>query len=1321
MNTNMIKRKRLDARSFREWHMSNIKKHKGFSPSAPEQGNMMSKGRNDKHEASCSMTGNSNPDNFCSQKPRENSDSKSQPENGEATLDRDGYIVPSVPPDNPEKMLSSGESGSYNRRKEEIKGESKFQGRPEELKSSPRFIEYWVPVGFSYLQLEKYCEILIKNWMLLCAKTKKGVMDLHDILVKGRECCDHPYLVDSSLELFVTGERPAVDILTTGIEASGKLLLLDKFLHEVKAKGLRVVIVFQSNPSKSEVVQLRHLLDDTIRRRFGEESYVHMYREFDRLKKRAVCDIFNDKKTGRFVMLMEKCSSHSYIKLSSVDFVILFNSDWCPINDLKFLQKMSIQSTGDHLNVLRLYSSNTLEEKVLTLAKEGSPLESSMTNFSYNISHTLLLWGSSFLFNKLDDFHGHCTSIANLNHLTEDKLLLDVFDELLKLSACQYGKEHNFSLISKVPEGNGGYPASISMHGEQDAPAMDGDIPPCAIWSSLLEERYPQWILLPKSSKKIRRRGEFSVRNELTPSKKTPPSQDELSCQKSKSKKLCRLTPERNSGNLAGYPTSACVAKEKSPSRDVNDVTRHVEETCMRRMRELLLKQKNEIREFYRTKREERAKLEEDHRLELDLINQGCREAVDKQKEVKRLDHLYGKKIKEHNRQMDMKRKELEDVQRASRIKEEQVKDKLIAFSQTKHFKGRISSLVNDESLLDLDFGLADSSENAIDAPNTVSEPDMFPKNKHCEENEQHHEPATPVYLHDDTEILSLESDGENDAESVPREVVSNTIENNVSPHLPLNTSSLSENLVEQTSQNMQPEPNSEIEGNSSTNIEHRTETAQGFTVENQSYREIDGDSNILPDCPVSGPLESDGENEVMIATEEAVDRGTNLCSSNGPQLCASSGQLHLEPASNLTNGVILERDCSMDASGGASNGEICGRGDEELANSATVNELQGAHEQILTELPSSRATSMSPILQQSQIVTTMDGSLPLEQPDISACPLGYEAMRIPEAPTVHNSQISHEMLGSCQLDQTRFPLSSGYNPPLLHSPVQSFAGRDQTHISSAAYTTTTMQPPNSYFPDFSSLRSNMAPSTAIDPLEIELKRMQKEEEDARKNHEEKITHIKSACEKEIEEIRKKYDLLRQEAEVEYRQKNRALGSVRTKVQSNKLLAETLKHHFLKEQSSIASDEALINAIYELPLLQQYNTSTQYTAATSARPTAAQVQVVHQLSDLMSVEPARLDNPSPAPSYQMQNPLANLLTRAPPPHLYAYRPLSPPPHLHAYRPLAPPIPMSGITSLTGRPNQATHLMMRGNSWTRPYLSNVVLAHPDGSPTNPVVL
>lgn len=156
---------------------------------------------------------------------------KSVPGNGEGTNKKYGVSV--------EVHSSNHENCASDRtNKGEMEGESncnvpRSEGFSDCKPSSPRFSEYWVPVGFSHLQLEKYCEMLVKNSAFLCS-SKKGNMDvLHDVLAEIRKCCDHPYLVDPSLVTFVNEGRPAVDSLSTGIEVSGKLLQLDKFLQEV--------------------------------------------------------------------------------------------------------------------------------------------------------------------------------------------------------------------------------------------------------------------------------------------------------------------------------------------------------------------------------------------------------------------------------------------------------------------------------------------------------------------------------------------------------------------------------------------------------------------------------------------------------------------------------------------------------------------------------------------------------------------------------------------------------------------------------------------------------------------------------------------------------------------------------------------------------------------------------------------------------------------------------------------------------------------------------------------------------------------------------
>lgn len=142
---------------------------------------------------------------------------------------------------------------------------------------SSSFLEYWVPVQLSNVQLEQYCSTLLSNSLSLCSSLKTDpVGALRDILFASRkvyllsfcidctfscplhfpclkkrfmdsvlQCCDHPYLVDPSLQKLLIKDLPVVQYLDVGIKASGKLQLLDKLLSELQNRCLRALVLFQ--------------------------------------------------------------------------------------------------------------------------------------------------------------------------------------------------------------------------------------------------------------------------------------------------------------------------------------------------------------------------------------------------------------------------------------------------------------------------------------------------------------------------------------------------------------------------------------------------------------------------------------------------------------------------------------------------------------------------------------------------------------------------------------------------------------------------------------------------------------------------------------------------------------------------------------------------------------------------------------------------------------------------------------------------------------------------------------------------------------------
>ncbi|KAM0941864.1 putative DNA helicase chromatin regulator PHD family [Dioscorea sansibarensis] len=387
----------------------------------------------------------------------------------------------------------------------------------ERKSDSSKFAEFWVPVQLSHVQLEQYCATLVSSSIVLrsCCKVDH-VGALRDILISTRKCCDHPYLVDQLLQSSLTNGLALSEYLDVGIKASGKLRLLDKLLQEIKNRGLRVVILFQSIGAARN--SIGDILDDFLRQRFGDDSYERVDSGLIMSKKLAARNKFNDKSKGRFVFLIENRACLPSVKLLSVDAVVIFNSDWNPLNDFRALQKISIESEFEQMKVFRLYSSFTVEEKVLAFSKQDTILESNIRNITPilesniqniapSLSHSLLSWGASHLFGKLDDFHKLDGSGDLFDNSGEDLFLEKIVSELLAQLPKKFGNNSlsDCSILIRAPQSGASYSRNIILVGEKERiSSMDGDL--SGFWSNLLKGRNPRWKYMPEPSQRSRRK-----------------------------------------------------------------------------------------------------------------------------------------------------------------------------------------------------------------------------------------------------------------------------------------------------------------------------------------------------------------------------------------------------------------------------------------------------------------------------------------------------------------------------------------------------------------------------------------------------------------------------------------------------------------------------------------------------------------------------------------------------------------------------------------------------------------------------------------------
>ncbi|XP_041027437.1 uncharacterized protein LOC121267581 isoform X1 [Juglans microcarpa x Juglans regia] len=1154
-----------------------------------------------------------------------------------------------------------------------------------ECKSSSRFVEYWVPVQLSNVQLEQYCASLLSNSVFLSSCLKSGTADaLRDVIISARKCCDHPYLLDRSLQSFVTKDLPIDEYLDVGIELSGKLKALDKILVEIKNRGLRVLILFQSIGGSGRD-SVGDILVDFVHQRFGKDSYVSLDgRGYAHSKKQAALNMFNDKENEKFVFLIEIRACLPSIRLSAVDTIILFGSDWDPQNDLRALHRISISSQFEQLKVFRLYTSCTLEEKVLILAKEGMALDSNIHSTNPRTYDTLLRWGASYLFNKLDDFHSCSSSVSGSNISPEQSLLGDVMHELsTQLPYSGDNNDPHSCLILKVEHGGGGYARNLSLFGEREMQFVN-DEPPTFFWKNLLEGRDTRWNFLSGSSQRVRRKvhylndspkeSEFERSAVIKKSRKLFNNKLDTIYLKSKSEDERKLTtankaakiadnvddlnqalgssveppvainkisqvseiglveseeqniqlgvcqsfppPEiselceilqlpvnvkdtavrfleygREKFNLSGEGISTlqafrislcwvaaslsehsidhiesialaklhlnyvckeaevdyiysklekikksfacCLEKvecvkehcakasksttsnqqdvvegktqrgykshplsdlfepatvEQTPDMVKNDssnIIKDVLDNVDTKMEKCKQNQQKEVQEFHKKKMEEKAKLEEAHRLESALIRTKHSDISVRLDKLRLLDHNLKEKIDEHNHQMEIHLKTLEASQLAPRFEEQQIK----AIVWLGKPKSGVPTAISDNpswSDLELKVGRMQPSDIAeIDDGSQNAAPKGIPSFQN--QNDSGSMPSYPAEVPEFSNVEKISCSFPMEAENVS---IASDAENNGSEVMALKWATTT--CVEQHNK-----------------VGSRDGPRNGAPVLGSS----DLESSV---CNVQTLQSIEGPSEVAQTLSEAIMRHEPM---------------KMLPNTVQPNGVCPDKDAvtldsTADTQDRRQDGEVMA-----IFGDSACSEFNGTW----------------PSLVQTDTCPAQGSSLASHQP-ISTNPSSTEYNSLPAS--LGNLLVFSNLLHSAIC----LPLPSSIDIP---------AGRSE-HVADRSRTTVPgplIDHPHAVLPE-------MPQPVCLNPLQIEMERIQKDKEQALKRHQDMILQLRYKCDKEIEEIRKKYDLLLQDAETSLMQKQRDLETFHYKVNLNKELADAL---IVKSHGAIGS------------------------------------------------------------------------------------------------------------------------------------------------------
>ncbi|UZJ52017.1 hypothetical protein CBS101457_001337 [Exobasidium rhododendri] len=217
-------------------------------------------------------------------------------------------------------------------------------------------------VGLTDMQRKWYKSILEKDIDAVngVGSKKEGKTRLLNIVMQLRKCCNHPYLFD--------GAEPGPPYTTDEhlVFNSGKMVILDKLLKSMKAKGSRVLIF-------SQMSRVLDILEDYCM--FRDYQYCRIDGSSAHEDRISAIDDYNKPGSEKFVFLLTTRAGGLGINLTTADVVVLFDSDWNPQADLQAMDRAHRIGQTKQVYVFRFVTEHAVEERILERAAQKLRLD----------------------------------------------------------------------------------------------------------------------------------------------------------------------------------------------------------------------------------------------------------------------------------------------------------------------------------------------------------------------------------------------------------------------------------------------------------------------------------------------------------------------------------------------------------------------------------------------------------------------------------------------------------------------------------------------------------------------------------------------------------------------------------------------------------------------------------------------------------------------------------------------------------------------------------------------------------------------------------
>jgi len=188
---------------------------------------------------------------------------------------------------------------------------------------------------------------------------------LLNISMQLRKCCNHPFLLSGAEDSMTDPGASAETICENLVRASGKLVLLDKLLPKLQREGHKVLIF-------SQMTRVLDILEDYLCYRGYSYERIDGSVRGD-LRQEAI-DRYQQSE-AIFAFLLSTRAGGLGINLMAADTVVIYDSDWNPMNDLQAIARVHRIGQKKQVKVYRLVTRNSYEQVMFKHADKKRALQ----------------------------------------------------------------------------------------------------------------------------------------------------------------------------------------------------------------------------------------------------------------------------------------------------------------------------------------------------------------------------------------------------------------------------------------------------------------------------------------------------------------------------------------------------------------------------------------------------------------------------------------------------------------------------------------------------------------------------------------------------------------------------------------------------------------------------------------------------------------------------------------------------------------------------------------------------------------------------------